>query len=121
MSLNISYMNSLRCAYWNIHGYKSQIVGYKLYDPEFLETISDTDTVGLGEIQSEGEVSVSGFVCKKQKIRGTKFKGPKIAEGLGVFVTKDMEHLVQVVPNKNEDSIWIKLKKGYLMKRMISS
>ena len=41
------------------------------------------DIVGLAEIQSGGNVFVPGFVCKKQKIREKKFKGPKIARGGG--------------------------------------
>ena len=62
-------MASLACGFWNIHGHKSQIVGNKLSDPEFLQLLSDRDIVGIGEIQSEGEVSIPGFVRKKQKIR----------------------------------------------------
>ena len=58
-------MNSLECAYWNIHGHKSKIVGNKSNDPESLEIISDMDIVGLAEIQSGGNVSVPAFVCKK--------------------------------------------------------
>ena len=58
-------------------------MGNKLNDPEFLEIISDMDIVGLAEIQSGGNVFVPGFVCKKQKIREKKFKGPKIAGGGG--------------------------------------
>ena len=104
-------MASLACGYWNIHGHKSRMVGNKLIDPEFLEMLSDRDIIGLGEIQSEGEVCIPGFINKKQKIREKNFKGPKIAGGLGFFVKKDIDHLVQVVPNKNDDSIWIKLKK----------
>ena len=72
-------MTSLACGFWNIHGYKSRTVGNKLCDPEFIDMLSDVDIVGLGEIQSGGEVSVPGFVCKKQKIREKNFKGPKIA------------------------------------------
>ena len=50
-------------------------------------------------------------IFQNQKIREKFFKGPKIAGGLGVFVREEIDHLVQVVPNNNEDSIWIKLKK----------
>ena len=28
-----------------------------------------------------------------------------------IFIKQNLEHIVQVVPNKNEDSIWIKIKK----------
>ena len=104
-------MVSLSCGFWNIHGHKSKSVGNKLCDPEFLDQLSGRDIVGIGEIHSEGVISIPGFINKKQKIREKKFKGPKIAGGLGVFVREDIDHLVQVVPNENEDSIWIKFKK----------
>ena len=72
---------SLTCGFWNIHGHKSQCVGDKLSDPEFLDILSGTDIVGLGELHAEGEVNIPGFINKKQKIREKKFKGPKIAGG----------------------------------------
>ena len=105
------YMGSLDCGFWNIHGHKSKVVGNKLSDPEFLNLISDRDIVGICEIHSEGEVSIPGFKSKKQKIREKIFKGPKIAGGVGVFVREELDHLVDVVPNDNKDSIWIRLKK----------
>ena len=104
-------MASLTCGFWNIHGFKSQLIGNKLNDPEFLDILSSRDVIGLGEIHSEGEVSIPGFLSKKQKIREKKFKGPKIAGGIGVFVREEVDHLVQVVDNNNDDSIWIKIKK----------
>ena len=70
-------MASLACGYWNIHGYKSRMVGNKLNDPEFLEIIADRDIIGLGEIQSEGEVCIPGFINKKQKIREKKLRALK--------------------------------------------
>ena len=110
---NVSlFTKPLKCTYWNINGYKSKIVGNKLEDPKFLNIISTSDIVGLAELHSDQDVSIPGFKCVKQKIREKKFKGPKIAGGLGVFVKTGIDHLVQVVPNKNDDSIWIKLKKS---------
>ena len=41
-------------------------------------------------------------------------KGSKIAGGIGLFVRQEISHIVQVVPNKNKDSIWIKIKKEFL-------
>ena len=73
---------SLSCGYWNINGHRSKYLGDKLFDPEFLKEISDCDILGLGEIQSEGEVDLAGYTCLKQKIREKKFSGPKIAGGI---------------------------------------
>ncbi len=103
-------MASLKIGYWNIHGHKSKLIGNKLIDPEFLEMISGSDIIGLGEIHSEGEVSIPGYVSKKQKIREKTSKGPKISGGIGVFVREEISHLVRVVENKNLDSIWVRIK-----------
>ena len=104
-------MAFLSFGFWNIHGHKSQSVGDKLNDPEFLDILSSRNIVGLGELHAEEEVSIQGFINKKQKIREKKCKGPKVAGGIDVFVREEIDHLVQVVDNNNEDSIWIKIKK----------
>ena len=87
------------------------MVGNKLKDPEFLKVIAHSDIVGLVELHADKELFLPGFKSVKQKIREKNFKGPKIAGGIGLFVRNEISHLVQVVPNKNNDSIWIKLKK----------
>ena len=102
---------SLNIAYWNIHGHKSTCIGDKLCDPEFLNLVKEADVLGIGELHAESEVSVPGFINVKQKIRTKNFRGPKIAGGIAVFVREEVNHLVQVMENKNEDSIWIKVKK----------
>ena len=101
---------SLTCGYWNINGHRSKYLGDKLIDKEFLEVIKECDIIGLGEIQSEGNVDIPGFKCLKQKIREKKLLGPKIAGGLGVFVRDRFAGLVELVPNSCEDSIWIRVK-----------
>ena len=102
-------MSSLDISFWNIHGYKSQYIGNKLIDPEFLELLEGRDIVGIGELHAKEEVSIPGFVNKKQKIRAKNFNGPKVAGGIAVFVREEIDHLVKVVENKNEDSIWIRI------------
>ena len=37
--------------------------------------------------------------------------GPKIAGGIGIFVKEKYVGIIDLVPNKNPDSIWIKIKK----------
>ena len=105
-------MASLKVGYWNIHGHTSKIVGNKLNDPEFIKVVSKNDIIGLGEIHSESEVSIPGFVSLKQKIRDKKTKGPKIAGGIGVFVKEEILNSVTVVENKNIDSIWVRIRNG---------
>ena len=104
-------MTVLVTGFWNIHGHWSKVIGDKLNDPELLETLKGIDILGMGELHADKKVSISGFVNVKQKIRKKIFSGPKIAGGIAVFVRQEVEHLVQVLENSNEDSIWIKLKK----------
>lgn len=111
-NLNVPYKkNFLRFCYWNIHGWSSKEIGDKLTDKDFLTCLSNCDIVSLSEIHCESEVSLPGFISKKQKIREKKHKGPKISGGIGIFVKEEVEHLVQVVPNNSPDSIWVKIKK----------
>lgn len=66
------------------------------------------------ELHNESLVSIPGFVRIKQKIREKKFKGPKVAGGIGVFVRSEIVHLVELVENKCVDSIWVKISKNQL-------
>ena len=105
-------MASLKIGYWNIHGHTSKLIGDKMLDPEFLEAISGIDIIGIGEIHSQNEISIPGFVSIKQKIREKTTKGPKLAGGIGIFVRGEVSHLVKEIENKNPDSIWVKVKNG---------
>ena len=104
-------MTSLNISFWNLNGHKSQYIGDKLSDSEFIDNLAGIDIIGLGEVHAESEVSIPGFVSKKQKIREKKFQGPKIAGGIGIFVREEIDDLVEVISNSNEDSIWIKISK----------
>ena len=103
------YQKPIRCSYWNINGHKSKIIGNKLSDPQFQDMILESDILGLAETHANEEISIPGFKLVKQKIREKKSKGPKIGGGLAVLVREQIEHLVQVIPNNNDDSIWVKL------------
>ena len=50
---------------WNIHGYKSKIIGNKMNDVEFLGEIKDDDIVALSEThihrEIEDELIIPGF------------------------------------------------------------
>ena len=93
-------------SFWNVEGYNSKLIGNKLEDPEFLNVVSKADILGLAELHADNKLSIPGFENIKQKNRG-----PKMHGGIGVFVRNELSHIVQYVPNNNEDSIWIKLKK----------
>ena len=111
MSHSAVDVSTLKIGYWNIHGWSSKTIGNKLIDSEFRGKISNCDIVAFAELHSDKEVSLPGFVSIKQKIREKSHKGPKIAGGIGIFVKDEYKHLIQAMPNKNQESIWIKIKK----------
>ena len=102
---------SLKLCYWNIHGWSSKIIGNKLCDKEFLDKILNYDIVALAELHSEKKLSLPGFMNIDQKIRDKTHKGPKIAGGIAIFIKNEYESLIKVIPNKNPNSIWIKIEK----------
>ena len=101
----------LKSCYWNIHGWTSKVIGNKLTNSDFLSNINECDLVCLSEIHCEKEVSIPGFISLKQKIREKSHRGPKISGGIGVFIKEKFRNLVQAIPNSNEDSIWVNIKK----------
>lgn len=110
MNVSGSTNASINVGYWNIHGYTSKVIGQKVRDREFLDIIGDCDVIGIGEIQSSSKIDIEGYISIDQKIRDKTTNGPKIAGGIGVFVKKEISHLVELIPNDNEDSIWVHLK-----------
>ena len=69
-------VNKIKICYWNVHGVKSQIIGDKLLDPEFLGKLQNSDIVSLAELHTEEEgVFLPGYRMLKQKIRKKVHKG----------------------------------------------
>ena len=101
----------LDLAFWNIHGKTSKLIGDKFMDAEFLSIINTSQIIGLVELHTESTPIIPGFKLIKQKIQKKVHKGPKIAGGLAVFVKYEIDHMVKLVNNNNDDSIWIKIKK----------
>ena len=71
-------MTSLGLCYWNVHGHKSKCIGDKLCDSEFLSLLRGRDIVGIGELHAEGNVSIPGFINRKQKIREKNLKAQRL-------------------------------------------
>ena len=107
-------MNEIKICYWNVHGLKSGIIEDKLLDPDFLKMLKNSDLVALSELHTERkDLFIPGYKILKQKIRKKEHKGPKIGGGIAVFVKENLFDLAHVVPNTNENSIWIKIKSKY--------
>ena len=79
-------------------------------DREFLEKLKNSDIVAMAELHNEKEVALPGYKLLKQKIRKKVHKGPKISGGLAIFVKNYLHKFVHVIPNTNDDSIWIKFR-----------
>jgi hypothetical protein len=68
----------LTICYWNIHGWRSKIIGNKLVDPEFLQKNSKFDIVALAELHCEKEVAnFANFVHKAFELRNFLIDEPK--------------------------------------------
>ena len=105
--------NEIKICYWNIYGVKSQIIKDKLLDPEFINKLQNSDIVSLTELHTEEkDIFLPGYRLLKQKIRKKTHKGPKISGGIAVFAKENLFDSTHVVPNTNENSIWIQLKGG---------
>ena len=102
----------LKCLYWNIHGISSKILGEKTNDEKFIKIISSFDVVGISELHTKNIISIPGFYLKKQKFRKKKHKGPKIGGGIAVFIKQNLANNFKLIPNDNEDSIWIRTSMG---------
>ena len=111
-SIETQNINSIKICYWNVHGRKSQIFGDKLLDPEFLQNLENSDIVSLTELHTEEkDIFLPGYRLLKTKLRNKQHKSSKVGGGMAVFIRENLYDLTHVVPNTNENSIWIKLKK----------
>ena len=52
---NDSYRN-IKLSFWNLHGYKSRLIGNKLKDTDFLQEIQDSHVIGLAETHIHDEI-----------------------------------------------------------------
>ena len=97
--------------FWNIHGQVTKAVGNKFADVEFLNLCKNFDILGVAELHTSSKPSIKGFKLIKDKIRNKTHAGPKLSGGIAVFAKKEIAHMIELVPNDHEDSIWIKILK----------
>lgn len=80
----------IKVLYWNIHGIYSRVIGEKNKDPDLLNILSQFDIVCISELHTDKNISIPGFMPKKQKFRTKKHKGPKIGGGIAVYVKQNI-------------------------------
>ena len=97
--------------FWNVHGQVTKTVGNKFEDDQFLNLCQNFDILGLAELHTTSKPSIKGFKLIKDKIRLKTHNGPKISGGIALFAKKEIAHSIKYIPNKNEDSIWVKISK----------
>ena len=114
---NNNALNNLNMSYWNIHGYKSKIIGNKLLDPDFLSEMRNSDIIGLSETHTCDDtvdhLNIPGFIQLKYKNR-KKGANNVTPGGISVFARQNLSEFLQPVETQNEDIIWIKIKKEKL-------
>ena len=76
-----------------------------------MAKLENSDIVALTELHTEEkDLFIPGYQLLKQKIRKKTHKGPKISGGIAVFSKENIFDSTHVIPNTNENSVWIKLK-----------
>ena len=100
---------------WNIHGYRSRLIGNKLLDVEFIRMLEDIDILGLTETHIYDVIldnlNVSGFQRLSFKTRKRNAKSGTAAGGIAVFAKENVAKLFQIIKCDNQDAIWVKVKK----------
>lgn len=92
-STKISSYN-INISFWNINGYKSQIFGNKLADPDFLSEIKKSDIIGISETHIHDEIikelAIPGFVLLDYKNRNKNSQNSS-SRGLAIFVKHEIK------------------------------
>ena len=108
--------NVIKHCFWNIQGYKSQVLGNKLISTEFLSVINDYDIVGLAEThihdQILSELDIPGYTRIHYKNRMAHSNGKCGSGGTAIFCKTDMSEFFNVSNNAHDGVIWIRIRKG---------
>ena len=103
----------IKHCFWNIQGYKSQIIGNKLLNKDFLDEVKGTDFVGLAEThihdQVLSELDIPGYDRKHYKCRKAHSNGKCGSGGIAIFCKPDLSKHVNIAHNAHDDVIWIKI------------
>ena len=107
--------NVIRHCFWNIQGYKSQILGNKLLSSELLQEIEGCDILGLAEThihdQVLSELDIPGYIRKHYRNRKSHSNGNCGSGGLAIFCKTEISKSINVAANVHDDVIWIKINK----------
>ena len=90
--------NVIKHCFWNIQGYKSQILGIKLLNQEFLKEINGCDIVGLAEThvhtQVLADLDIPGYVRIHFKNRKSHSNGRCGSGGIAIFCKPDISNMI---------------------------
>lgn len=106
----------IKHCFWNIQGFKSQILGKKLISQDFRNEIQNSDIIGLAEThiheQVLGDLDIPGYVQKHFENRKAHSNGKCGSGGLAIFCKPDISEFVTKISNDNDDTIWVKIGKN---------
>lgn len=80
---------------WNIHGFKSAIIGDKLSDESFLNEVKNDDIIALTETHNNDKndsLSIPGYRRVKIKNRKKTNNSNKDSGGLALFAKPEIFH-----------------------------
>ena len=109
--------SKLKFGFWNIRGFKSRTIGNKLISKDFLREINGYDIVGLAETHIHSyvldDLHIPGFVRLQYINRQYNPKSKTAPGGLAVFCKEDIKEYVNPVKSKNENILWVNIKKEF--------
>ena len=116
MCENFTTDGVIKHCFWNIQGYKSQILGNKLVNQDFLDEIKGSDIIGLAETHIHAQVlsnlDIPGYDRKHFKNRKAHSNGKCGSGGIAIFCKPEISKLISIVQNAHDDVIWVKIGRG---------
>ena len=107
--------HNIKISFWNLHGYKSRLIGNKLRDTDFLHEIKDSHVIGLAETHVHDgimdDLIIPGYKLLSYKNGKKNLKSKTAPGGLAIFIKESFINKFTEVKTEDENTIWIKMKK----------
>jgi hypothetical protein len=114
-SVSSNSIDNFKISFWNLHGYKSQIIGNKLADTDFLCEIQISHVVGLAETHIHDEILedliIPGYKLVSYKNGKKNLKSHTAPGGLAIFIKENITKYFSEIKTDDENTIWLKMKK----------
>ena len=114
MGVHFQPRDVLKLGFWNINGFNSKVIGYKLLTRDFFENIESYNLIGLDETHIRSSIldklSIPGYTMTQYSNREPHSKGCG-SGGIVLFCKQCISKYVTPIPNSNKDVIWVRIDK----------